>query len=80
MLCQHVDMKKYLSRLEVAKRIGVSTVTLDQYAQRGSFPEPDVMIGSTRGWSEATVRRVIEDRERSPRVQRRRVMAGAVDE
>lgn len=44
-------MKRYLSRAEFAERIGVLTGTLSRY----KLPEPDVMIGSTRGWSAETV-------------------------
>lgn len=37
----------YLSRAEFAERIGVKPGTMGRY----KLPEPDVMIGSTRGWS-----------------------------
>lgn len=41
----------YLSRAEFAERIGVKPATMGRY----KLPEPDVMIGSTRGWSAETV-------------------------
>ena len=39
-------MISYLSRTEVAARIGVKPDTLGRY----KLPEPDAIIGSTRGW------------------------------
>lgn len=44
-------MKKYLSRAEVAERIGVKPDTLGRYR----LPEPDAMIGTVRGWLPATI-------------------------
>lgn len=44
-------MRRYLSRAELAERIGVKPDTLSRY----KLPEPDAMIGNTRGWTEATV-------------------------
>ena len=44
-------MKTYLSRSEVAARIGVKPDTLGRY----KLPEPDAMIGSVRGWLPATI-------------------------
>lgn len=44
-------MNRYLSRAEFAERIGVLTGTLSRY----NLPEPDAMIGSTRGWTEETI-------------------------
>lgn len=44
-------MIRYLSRAELAERIGVKPDTLSRY----KLPEPDAMIGNTRGWTEATV-------------------------
>lgn len=41
----------YLSRAEFAERIGVLTGTLSRY----KLPEPDAMIGSTRGWTVETI-------------------------
>lgn len=44
-------MKTYLSSSEFAARIGVQPDTLNKY----KLPEPDVMVGRTRGWSIETV-------------------------
>lgn len=44
-------MERYLSRAEFAERIGVLTGTLSRY----NLPEPDAMIGSTRGWTSETI-------------------------
>lgn len=41
----------YLSRSEVAERIGVKPDTLGRY----KLPDPDAMIGSTRGWLPETI-------------------------
>ncbi|ATH96030.1 transcriptional regulator [Dermabacter jinjuensis] len=50
-------MKIYLSRSEVAERIGVKVPTLARY----SLPEPDALIGSTgrgtKGWLPETIDR-----------------------
>lgn len=43
--------RRYLSRAEVAGRIGVTPGALSRY----KLPEPDVMIGAVRGWSEKTI-------------------------
>jgi hypothetical protein len=42
---------RYLSRTEVAERIGVKPDTLGRY----KLPEPDALIGTTRGWLTATI-------------------------
>jgi hypothetical protein len=42
---------RYLSRAEVAERIGVKPDTLSRYR----LPEPDAIIGATRGWLAETV-------------------------
>lgn len=42
---------RYLSRTELADRIGVQPSTLSRYA----LPEPDAMIGDVRGWLPETV-------------------------
>lgn len=41
----------YLSFTEVAERIGVKTGALGGY----KLPEPDALIGRTRGWKESTI-------------------------
>jgi predicted DNA-binding transcriptional regulator AlpA len=44
-------MKRYLSRPEVAERIGVKPDTLNRY----KLPKPDAQIGSLPGWLPATI-------------------------
>lgn len=44
-------MQKFLSRTEVAERIGVKPDTLGRY----KLPEPDATIGKTRGWLPETI-------------------------
>ena len=44
-------MITYLSRSEVAKRIGVQPNTLAHY----KLPDPDAIIGRTRGWLPETI-------------------------
>ncbi len=41
----------YLSRKEVAERIGVKPDTLGWY----KLPEPDATIGNVRGWKASTI-------------------------
>jgi hypothetical protein len=42
---------RYLSRAELAERIGVKSASLGRYR----LPEPDAMIGDIRGWLPETV-------------------------
>ena len=42
---------RYLSRTEVAERIGVKPDTLGRY----KLPEPDAVIGNVRGWLPRTI-------------------------
>lgn len=44
-------MIEYLSRAQVAERIGVAVGTLSRY----KLPEPDAKIGTTRGWLLKTI-------------------------
>ncbi|VBA56014.1 hypothetical protein LAUMK142_05347 [Mycobacterium pseudokansasii] len=44
---------RYLSRAEVAERIGVKPDTLGRY----NLPEPDAVIGTVRGWLPRTIDR-----------------------
>lgn len=44
-------MIEYLSRAQLAERIGVAVGTLSRY----KLPEPDAMVGTTRGWLPETV-------------------------
>lgn len=41
----------YLSRSEVAERIGVKPSTLNRYR----LPEPDAFVGRARGWLPETI-------------------------
>lgn len=41
----------YLSRTEVAQRLSISPDSLSRY----KLPEPDAMIGRTRGWLAETI-------------------------
>lgn len=43
--------RRYLSRREVAERVGVKPDTLGRYR----LPEPDAVIGDVRGWLPATI-------------------------
>lgn len=47
------DVPRYLSRAEVATYIGLKSV--HSLSGNGELPEPDVMVGSRRGWSSATI-------------------------
>jgi hypothetical protein len=42
---------RYLSRTEVAKRIGVAAEAVGMY----QLPEPDAVIGPVRGWLPETI-------------------------
>lgn len=43
--------RRYLSYSEVAERLGITTGGLG----RARLPEPDALIGKTRGWTEETI-------------------------
>lgn len=45
--------RRYLGFTEFAERIGVKTGTLARYR----LPEPDALIGRTRGWTAETIDR-----------------------
>lgn len=49
----HVAGQAFLSAKEVAERIGVKPGTLSRY----SMPEPDVTVGTVRGWTADTIDR-----------------------
>lgn len=51
-------MIRYLSRAEVADRIHVRSATLSRY----KLPEPDAMVGDTRGWLPETIDQWQQDR------------------
>lgn len=42
---------KYLSVTDVAKRLGISTAAVSAY----KLPQPDALIGRTRGWLPETI-------------------------
>ncbi|WP_119696783.1 helix-turn-helix domain-containing protein [Microbacterium halotolerans] len=44
-------MTAYLSRKQVAERIGVAQTTLSRY----KLPDPDATIGDIRGWLPETI-------------------------
>lgn len=46
--------RRYLSRTELAERIGVTVNTLQSYARKGLLPPPDAVTGATEGWSPET--------------------------
>lgn len=45
------EPKRYLSRAELAERIGVAPDSLRRYR----LPEPDALVGEIRGWLPETV-------------------------
>ena len=51
-------MIRYLSRTQVADRIGVRPATLSRY----KLPAPDALIGDVRGWLPKTIDRWNEQR------------------
>lgn len=54
---EHV-MIRFLSRTEVAERIGVKPTSLGRY----SLPEPDALTGDVRGWTPETIDKWNEER------------------
>lgn len=57
--------QKYLSQTEIGemtKDIGWGDRRkIAVLIGRGKFPEPDAMIGKTKGWKEVTIRKWIKD-------------------
>lgn len=51
---------RFLSRGEIAERLGVTLGTVKQYS---TFPEPDVIVGRNQGWAPETVDRWAESRK-----------------
>lgn len=43
--------ERYLSMTEVAERLGITKGALARYR----LPEPDVVVGKSRGWREDTI-------------------------
>lgn len=50
---------QYLSATQVAKRLGLSTGTIQSYVHKGLLPDPDALIGephrAVRGWLPETI-------------------------
>jgi len=44
-------MQRYLSRAEFAERVGLAVGTLSRY----NLPDPDALVGRTRGWLPETI-------------------------
>ncbi|MCQ4148560.1 helix-turn-helix transcriptional regulator [Rhodococcus qingshengii] len=51
-------MIRFLSRTEVAERIGVKPTSLGRY----NLPEPDALTGDVRGWTAETIDKWNEER------------------
>jgi len=51
MTANNTEPVRYLSRTEVAERIGVKPDTLGRYR----LPEPDAVVGTVRGWLPSTI-------------------------
>ena len=43
--------RRYLSLTDVAERLGITKGALARY----KLPQPDVLVGHARGWSEKTI-------------------------
>ncbi|MBA3293940.1 MAG: helix-turn-helix domain-containing protein [Geodermatophilaceae bacterium] len=56
------DGAAFLSYADVAALAGVSEATLRKYASQGRLPPPDVRVGRTPGWTEASIRRWLSAR------------------
>ncbi|GED96443.1 helix-turn-helix transcriptional regulator [Gordonia crocea] len=48
-------MIRYLTRNEVADRVGLAPGTINAYDRRGYLPEPDAKIGRVNGWLPETI-------------------------
>ncbi|MFC8182377.1 helix-turn-helix transcriptional regulator [Rhodococcus sp. NPDC057297] len=46
---------RYLSRGEIAERLGVSLDAIKGYQKQGYLPEPDALVGRNQGWLETTI-------------------------
>ena len=52
----------FLSVSDVASVLGVGRGTVNTYINRGSFPDPDALIGDYRGWRLETIKGYMEGR------------------
>lgn len=50
-MARKTEPQRFLSRPEVAERIGVKPDTLNRY----TLPEPDALIGRLKGWLPSTI-------------------------
>lgn len=50
-------MTRYLAIADMAALAGISPATCRSYRSRGLLPEPDVMVGQSPGWTQATADR-----------------------
>lgn len=48
-------MIRYLSRGEIAERLGLSLDTIKSYDRRGYLPEADAQVGRNFGWLPETI-------------------------
>lgn len=48
-------MRRYLTKGEVADRLGLSLNTIKGYVRRGYLPEPDAQMGRNFGWLPETI-------------------------
>ncbi|MGN7133880.1 transcriptional regulator [Rhodococcoides corynebacterioides] len=48
-------MITYLSRGEIAERLGVTLDTIKGYDKKRMLPEPDAMVGRNQGWLPLTI-------------------------
>lgn len=55
----HPEPVRYLTVGEVAELLGTTSAALSKTAD---LPEPDAIVGRTRGWLETTITSVLEDR------------------
>lgn len=47
--------KRYLTRREIAELLGVKHTTITGYEERGLLPEPDIILGRAKGWTEENI-------------------------
>lgn len=47
--------QRYLTRQEMADKLGITLSTLRTYEERGAIPEAEVIVGVIPGWAPETV-------------------------